>query len=156
MAHSTSWWIEWNKNTSPVHLQVVEPIGFKISTPTQISPPHYDVIQRPTTSSGVISPAPTLYPLKKKRSMISPFAATDPTSSAVSPLSGLHLLSPPQSPNFSASISKKRTRFLDQDHESSKKFIPKSIWAKRHNMKLHPYHQDVPYMQAYDPILLDR
>ena len=45
---------------------------------------------------------------------------------------------------------------VDQDQESSKKFIPKSIWAKRHNMKLHPYPQDGPYMQAYDPILLDR
>ena len=150
-----------NKNLSPVHLHVVEPIGIKICTPAQIPPPHHNVLQRrrPVTSLGVISPTPTLHHVEKKRSMSSPFAAADPsTSSAVSPLSRHHLLSPPQSadmPNISASISK-RTRFLDQDHESSEKFIPKSIWAKRHNMKLHPYHQDVPYMQAYDPILLDR
>jgi hypothetical protein len=149
-----------NKNLSPIHLHVAEPIEIKICTPTQIPPRHYNVLQRPATSSGVIRPASTLHRVKKKRSMTSLFTATDPsTSSAVSPLSGHHLLSPllspPQTPNSSASTSK-RTRFLDQDHESSKTFIPKSIWAKRHNMKLHPYHQDVPYMQAYDPILLDR
>lgn len=147
-----------NKNLSPVHLQLAEPIGIKICTPTQISPRHYNnALQRPATSSGDISPAPTLHrAVKAKRSMSSFFTAIDPsTSSAVLPPSNYRLLSPPQTPNISPSTSK-RTRFLDQDHESSKKFIPKSIWAKRHNMKLHPYHQDVPYMQAYDPILLDR
>jgi hypothetical protein len=134
-----------NKNLSPIHLQVPEPVGIKVCTPP-----------RPATSSGVISSPPTLHRVKNKRSMTSPLTTTDPsTSPAVSsftPLSGFHLLSPPQTPNTSS----KRTRFLDQDHESSKTFIPKSIWSKRHNMKLHPYHQDVPYMQAYDPILLDR
>lgn len=147
-----------SKNISPIHLQVAEPIGIKICTSTQIPPRQYNAIQRPATSSGVISSAPTQHRVKKKRSMTSPFTATatDPsTSPAVSPLSSFHLLSPPQTPNTSKSTGK-RTRFLDQDHESTKTFIPKSIWAKRHNMKLHPYHQDVPYMQAYDPILLDR
>ena len=145
-----------NKNLSPVHLQVAEPTGIKSYTPSQIPSRHYNLLQRPATASEVISPAPTLLRVQKKRSMTSPVTATDPsTSSAVSPLSSHHLLSPPQTPNISAFTSK-RTRFLEQDHESSKKFVPKSIWAKRHNMKLHPYHQDVPYMQAYDPILLDR
>jgi hypothetical protein len=143
-----------NKNISPVRLQVAEPIGrIKIiSSPTHISPQHYNVLQRPATSSGVISSSPTLHRVKGMRSMTSPVSST---FSAVSSLSGHHLLSPPQTPKTSVS-TRKRIRFLDQDQESSKKFIPKSIWAKRHNMKLHPYHQDVPYMQAYDPILLDR
>ena len=137
-----------NKNLLPVRLQVAEPI--KISSPTPISPQYHRV--RPATSSGHVTPAPTLYPVKGTRSMASPVPST---FSAASSLSGHHLLSPPQTPNPSVSTTK-RTRFLDQDQESSTKFIPKSIWAKRHNMKLHPYHKDVPYMQAYDPILLDR
>jgi hypothetical protein len=35
-------------------------------------------------------------------------------------------------------------------------FVPKNIWAKRYNMKLHPYHEKVAYMQAYDTISLER
>lgn len=142
-----------NKNISPVRLQETEPIGrLKISSP-QISSQQYNVLQRPATSSGIISPSPTLHRVKEMRS-ISSHVPSAP--SAVSSLSGHHLLSPPQTPKTSVP-SGKRIRFLDQDHEPSrKKFVPKSIWAKRHNMKLHPYHQDVPYMQAYDPILLDR
>ena len=135
-----------NKNLSPVRFDVSEPmIGIKIS-----SPQHHNVLPRPATSSGVISP--TLHRVKEKRSMTSPVPSH---SSAASPQSSHRLLSPPETPITSVPTSK-RTRFLDQDQELSKKFIPKSIWAKRHNMKLHPYHQDVPYMQAYDPILLDR
>lgn len=141
-----------NKNISPVRLQGAEPIGrLKISSP-QISPQHYHVLQRPATSSGIISPSPTPHRVKGLRSITSPVPSTP---SSVSSFSGNHLLSPPQTPKTSVPTSK-RIRFLDQDQESSKKFIPKSIWAKRHNMKLHPYHHDVPYMQAYDPILLDR
>lgn len=140
-----------NKNLLPVRLQVAEPIGVKICSPTQTSPQHY-VPQRPVTSSGVISPTPTLHRGKGKRSTTSPVSST---SSVVSPLSGNRLLSAPQTPIIGASSSK-RSRFWDRDQESSKMFIPKSTWTKRHNMKLHPYHQDVPYMQAYDPILLDR
>jgi hypothetical protein len=144
-----------NKNLSPVRLQVAESIGSKISSPTQISPQHYNALHRPATSSGLISPSPTLHQVMEKRSMTTPVSYT---SSTFSPLSGHHQLSPlspPQTPNTSVSTTK-RTRFLEQDQESSKKFIPKNKWSKRHNMKLHPYHHDVPYMQAYDPILLDR
>lgn len=141
-----------NKNISPVRLQVVEPIGVKISSPIQSSPQRYNVVQRPATSAGVVSPA--LHRVKGQRPTIFPVTSTP--SAISSPLSGHRLLSPPQTPITSVPTTKKRTRFLDQEQELSKKFIPKSIWAKRHNMKLHPYHQDVPYMQAYDPILLDR
>lgn len=123
-----------------------EPIEIKICTPSPPrSPPHYNVAQRPSTATN---PAPTF------RSLRSMASATElSTSSSPHQL----LFSPPSTDiTITSSSTKKRTRFLAQDHESSEKFIPKSIWAKRHNMKLHPYHQDVPYMQAYDPVLLDR
>jgi len=156
------------KNLSPP-LQVPDLIEINPSTPPRFPPPHHNVLQRPTTSLGAINPTPTLHRVKKKRSMVSLFTAIDPSPSSafgsVPPLPGPHsLLSPPQSEDLSITNSisasfSKRTRFLDQhsdDHDSSEKFVPMSIWAKRHNMKLHPYHHEVPYMQAYDPILLEK
>lgn len=157
------------KVPSTVDLQVADPIEIKISIPTQLPPPLH--IQRPSTSSGLITPTPTLHRVKKKRSIASLFTATDPSASTTASGSGppspgsQYLLSSSQSvdvpmkTNASASTAKK-TRFFDQDSNNyddlSPKFIPKSVWAKRHNMKLHPYHHEVPYMQAYNPILLDR
>jgi len=35
-------------------------------------------------------------------------------------------------------------------------FVPSDLWLRRSNMKLHPYHDQVPYMQAFDPISLER
>ena len=154
---------------SPVPLQVSDPNEIEPGTP-RLPPSHNIVLQ---TSSEIINPTPTLHRVKKKRSMASLFAGTDPvalassSSGSISPspspgphslLSQLHPVDAPITTSISASIGK-RTHFLDHDsndHDSSHKFVPKSIWAKRHNMKLHPYHQDVPYMQAYDPILLER
>ena len=137
---------------------VAEPID---STSSQLTPTHHDrnVLQRPSNSSGA---TPTLHRERKQRSMASLFTAADSFTSSTSG-SAPHLPGPqsenePTTSSSSASTIKK-TRFInyDYDHDDSRKrFIPKSIWAKRHNMKLHPYHQDVPYMQAYDPILLDR
>lgn len=107
-------------------------------TPSQVLvPPHHNILQWP---SEAVNLTPTLRRVGKKRSMT---PATDPSP----PL--------PTTSNITMS-TKKRTRVWSQEHESPERFIPKSIWAKRHNMKLHPYHQDVPYMQAYDPIILDR
>jgi hypothetical protein len=142
-----------------------EPIEIKM--PSSPSPtrlpllPHYNVQQKPSTSYAAINSPPTLHRVKTKRSMPS---VSDPSTSAVSPSSNPphHQLFLPRSidipitSNIDSTSTKKKTRFVAQDHEPSEYFIPKSIWAKRHNMKLHPYHQDVPYMQAYDPILLDR
>lgn len=155
------------KIISPVPLQVSDPIEIKPCTP-RLPPSHNIVLQ---TSSEIVKPTPTLHRVKKKRSMASLFAGADPVapasslSGSISPSPGPHSLlslphpvDVPMTSSISVSIGK-RTRFLDHDlndHDSSHKFVPKSIWAKRHNMKLHPYHQDVPYMQAYDPILLER
>lgn len=36
------------------------------------------------------------------------------------------------------------------------KFVRKNTWLKRENMKVHPYPLEAPYMQAYDPILLEK
>lgn len=44
----------------------------------------------------------------------------------------------------------------DVSFEEAEEFQPKNIWARQHNMKLHPYQKQVPYMQAYDPISLQR
>ncbi|KAF8807933.1 hypothetical protein BYT27DRAFT_7256473 [Phlegmacium glaucopus] len=146
------------KNLSPI-LQVSDPIEVKPSTP-QLPPSHYKTLQRPTTSSGVINTPPTLRHVKRKTSMVHLCSSPSPASGSAPHSSAPHsLLSPPQSEGLSITKSiSKRTRFLDQnsaDHDSPERFVPKSIWSKRHNMKLHPYHHDVPYMQAYDPILLE-
>lgn len=154
-------------NLSRVNPQVSDPTQVKMSTPPQFMHPHHNVLQRPsTTSSEVINPTPTIRRLKKKRSMVSllqnPSASS--ASESVPPSQGPRSRLSPQSTDIpissgvSASVSKK-TRSADEyvdDYNSSEKFVPKNVWAKRHNMKIHPYHQDVPYMQAYDPILLDR
>jgi len=79
------------------------------------------------------STAPGGHRAMKKRSMVSLFSAADSESSA-------------------ASTSTAKPATVEKSS-----FIRKSIWAKRHNprMKLHPYQNSVPYMQAYDPILLE-
>lgn len=142
-----------------------DPIEIYAPTPIHLLPPPYNPLQRPSTSSAAINPAPALHPVRKRRSLAS--VANPSTSSAFGSVSSSssnphHPLSSPRSVDLfvtsnSSTPTRKKTRFLNQDHEDpSERFVPKSIWAKRHNTKLHPYHQEVPYMQAYDPILLDR
>ncbi|KAJ7044958.1 hypothetical protein C8F04DRAFT_1249405 [Mycena alexandri] len=42
----------------------------------------------------------------------------------------------------------------DEDVHAPDRFVKKNAWRTRHKMKLHPY-PDVPYMQAYDPVVLE-
>ncbi|KAJ6601325.1 hypothetical protein DFH09DRAFT_900463, partial [Mycena vulgaris] len=42
----------------------------------------------------------------------------------------------------------------DEDVHAPVRFVKKSVWRTRNKMKLHPY-PDAPYMQAYDPIVLE-
>ncbi|KAF7347406.1 Methyltransf-25 domain-containing protein [Mycena venus] len=42
----------------------------------------------------------------------------------------------------------------DEDVHAPERFVKKNAWRTRHRMKLHPY-PDVPYMQAYDPVVLE-
>jgi hypothetical protein len=140
-----------------------DPIEICAPTPIQLLPPHYNSPQRPPTSPAAINPAPALHPVRRRRSLAS---VADPSTSSASSVSSSsnphHPLSSPHSVDLfvssnSSTPTRKKTRFLNQDHDDpSERFVPKSIWAKRHNTKLHPYHQEVPYMQAYDPVLLDR
>jgi hypothetical protein len=86
--------------------------------------------------------------LTKKRSMASIFSAPDVFTAPPSP-------SPECSDELPViDISKKYVSYEDLDVCDN--FVPKNIWAKRCNMKLHPYHEQVAYMQAYDPISLER
>ncbi|KAJ7508575.1 hypothetical protein B0H11DRAFT_1704073 [Mycena galericulata] len=41
----------------------------------------------------------------------------------------------------------------DEDIHAPERFVKKNAWRIRNKMKLHPY-PDVPYMQAYDPVVL--
>jgi hypothetical protein len=43
----------------------------------------------------------------------------------------------------------------DEDVHAPDRFVKKNAWRTRHRMKLHPY-PDAPYMQAYDPVVLER
>ncbi|KAF7354839.1 Methyltransf-25 domain-containing protein [Mycena sanguinolenta] len=42
----------------------------------------------------------------------------------------------------------------DEDVHAPDRFVKKNAWRSRHKMRLHPY-PDVPYMQAYDPVVLE-
>lgn len=114
-------------------------------------------------------PAPAA--MKKKRSMASLFSSAEAlvesgngepiTGQRRSPLgAAYHVSTPPPS----ASVHKappsahKAVAFKDStsDPDLQSPFLPKDIWSKRNNMSLHPYHDRVPYMQAYNPILLDK
>lgn len=134
------------------------------------SPPPDD--DRPSTSSGMTRPSPAAAQMKKKRSMASLFTSSDaPTlgSGNGDPNTGLrrsplvaHHVSPPPLPtpdNGNKTLPANKAApptDTSNDPDIPGIFLPKDIWSKRHNMTLHPYHEHVPYMQAYDPILLDK
>lgn len=138
-------------------------------------------IERPSTSSGEMRASPTVVQMKKKRSMASlltfsgdatmaggSLAGTEPNAGhRRSPLGARHVIDPlptsgmERTRKTSDSASNKAVPFdnwedVQEPQTSQRVFLPKHIWAKRHNMKLHPYHEEIPYMQAYDPILLER
>jgi len=115
--------------------------------------------------------------LRKKRSMTSIFTITsvsdsDPNDNATAPSTpkSPNLLSPnmPDHAGASSNLQRKSVTFEDKDGIDATEdeyvrekhplvvFNPKSHWVKRHNMKLHPYNNESSYMQAYDPILLER
>lgn len=83
-----------------------------------------------------------------KRSLTSIFVASDALTSPPSPSSECSDELPV------IDISKKHVSYDDLDLSCN--FVEKNVWAKQCNMKLHPYHKQVAYMQAYDPISLER
>jgi hypothetical protein len=138
-------------------------------------------VERPSTSSGEMRASPTVVQMKKKRSMASlltfsgdatatggSLAGTEPNAPhRRSPLGARHVIDPPptsgteRTRKTSDSARNKPIPFDNwedarEPQTSQRVFLSKHVWAKRHNMKLHPYHEEIPYMHAYDPILLER
>lgn len=122
-----------------------------------------------STSSGTTRPSPAAVHMKKKRSMASLFTSSDAPnvgSGNGDPNTGLrrsplvaHHVSPPPLPtpdNGNKTSPANKALLSTSDPDILSIFLPKDIWSRRHNMTLHPYHERVPYMQAYDPILLDK
>src|ERR1700691_3672264 len=79
--------------------------------------------------------------LTKKRSMPLIFAAPE--------------VSPSPCPDELPVIDISKNHVSYEDLDVCNNFVAKNIWAKRCNMKLHPFHEQVVYMQAYDPISLE-
>lgn len=117
----------------------------------------------------------TLKGIKKKKSLLSLLSlisdATNPSPSSSATVESLYHFSPYNSPVDSAiprcesptneKLGKthgmrKEDETEEDDYEETDKYIRKNVWLKRHNMQLHPYPLDAPYMQAYDSILLDK
>ncbi|KAJ3485484.1 hypothetical protein NLJ89_g11897 [Agrocybe chaxingu] len=133
-----------------------------VSNPRPTTPsPLRDRLAPPNAQDS--SPSSTLAPVaprvKKKRSMVSLFNSSESPSSDDSPLRSPSLsLSSPQKTEDTPKLSSRKRMLKNTkqgDIDPAHHFVPKSVWAKRHNMKLHPYQGDAPYMQAYDPILLE-
>jgi hypothetical protein len=56
-----------------------------------------------------------------------------------------------------SSVNSCEDDYLEDDNdERTDRFQEKSYLSTRHGMKLHPYHDEAPYMQAYDPMLLEK
>ncbi|KAF8899220.1 hypothetical protein BD779DRAFT_68171 [Infundibulicybe gibba] len=109
-------------------------------------------LDRPSSSSG----GRFINKIKKKKSFVSLF--TDVTSNPPGPVPP-----PSGSPNplveeqeEPAPHTKPEQRDEEDDYEVTDRFVRKNIWIKRNSMKLHPYPSEAPYMQAYDPILLEK
>lgn len=106
--------------------------------------------------------------LKKKRSLASLLSAASESNVGTTPItqststSGAPGSSPlgtstpitaspeDEGPNSGDVVIRKPLRKPDNN------FVRKNTWLKRENMKVHPYPLEAPYMQAYDPILLEK
>ncbi|CAA7268092.1 unnamed protein product [Cyclocybe aegerita] len=154
---------EREERTEACRLLPIKVTDSVVSNPRPTTPsPLCDSLAPPNAQDSSPSSsrlAPVAPRVKKKRSMVSLFNSSDSPSSDDSPLrSHSPSLSPPQKPEDTQKLSSRKHMLRNAkqgDVDPTQHFVPKSIWAKRHNMKLHPYQGDAPYMQAYDPILLE-
>ncbi|TFK70414.1 hypothetical protein BDN72DRAFT_538187 [Pluteus cervinus] len=94
--------------------------------------------------------------LKKKRSLAS-LLATDNSRSATPVSEPLRTPLPPiPSPSDAMDLSASVQEDEEDDEEyDSRRYVRKNKWVQRHGMQLHPYAMDAPYMQAYNPIMLE-
>ncbi|KDR85662.1 hypothetical protein GALMADRAFT_205035 [Galerina marginata CBS 339.88] len=163
-AFQTMTFFKSKKDSSSTTPQIGSP-GRKVSAPLKLKAKRDDT-KKPTASSSTRPLSPPSR-LKTKRSMASIFTGSDATATApisASPES-VNLFSPLASGSVSAhpstpedphkSVKFKETEPRPDHGPPPQTFVPMNIWAKRHNMKLHPYGSEAVYMQAYDPILLE-
>jgi hypothetical protein len=131
------------------------------------------IANRPSTSSALFT-LPRERGLKKKRSLSSLRSAaseSDPdtntlSSGALTPAFHLHtrsplatsVLSPVDESNAidDTTIKGSEAGKLRHRRMPSNNFVPKNNWLKRQNMKVHPYLLEAPYMQAYEPLQLEK
>jgi hypothetical protein len=131
---------------------------------------------RPSTSNGFLT-LPKEKGLRKKRSLTSLLTAASedsPTTSALPSRSGSSspYPQPPRSPlgmSDSAQLSpvdesgakddaiiKAREEKPRPRRKPANNFVRKNTWLKRQNMKVHPYPLEATYMQAYEPLQLEK
>ncbi|TFK41890.1 hypothetical protein BDQ12DRAFT_677335 [Crucibulum laeve] len=129
-----------------------------------LSNPTNGLPQRPSTAHGTVQ-GHTSARLQKKRSLSSMLSSETvvPIESLKTPLTSFVPLSTPsddgtiiiRSADTSSLNETERGFGADEEDPSVDKYIKKALWLKRSNMKIHPYASEAPYMQAYDPILLE-
>jgi hypothetical protein len=156
------------------------------SNPSNISPnrsePHLTLsprppkhTDRPSTSSGLFT-LPREKGLKKKRSLSSLLSAatSESTTGTNTPSSRSGSLSPVYLPHTHSPLGTSDSVQLDESNAKddvtikaaevekprprrrSANFIRKNTWLKRQNMNVHPYPLEAPYMQAYEPLQLEK
>lgn len=98
----------------------------------------------------------TLRGIKKKRSVSTFFSNGEASSvAATHDAAMVRPASTPPMENKRVSVLPEADTAM-QDEERTDGFQRKTHFLTRHGMKHHPYPHDAPYMQAYDPILLDK
>lgn len=107
-------------------------------------------------ASDLPSPLHPLNRSRKKRSIASIFISSDDSDITPVATPTLSTTAQVQISNEKPEATVSRTHVSFEDPELADRFEPKNSWVERNNMKLHPYYKEVPYMQAYDPILLER
>jgi hypothetical protein len=136
-----------------------------------------DATDRPSTSNGLFNTFPKEKGLRKKRSLSSLLSAASevsPTTSTLPSRSGSSspYPQPPRSP-----LGRSNSTKLSPVDESGapdnaaiktgeekprprrrpvNNFVRKNTWLKRQNMKVHPYPLEATYMQAYEPLQLEK
>ncbi|GLB43494.1 putative ubiE/COQ5 methyltransferase family protein [Lyophyllum shimeji] len=153
----------------------VQPVSPMMSTPSSA----FRSKERPTSSHGLFSMHKPKG-MKKKRSLASllsePAAVeadqtpsrSSRTHSSSDAASSFHLAPPAASSSSAAKAKALRATEQDLRKEEYRQLqlqppkpkspsvkAKKTVWSKRHNMKVHTLQSQAVYMQAYDPVLLE-
>lgn len=149
------------------------PHASAVSSPSHL--PHQHLPDRPSTSHGLFS-RPRDKGLKKKRSLSSLLSAASESTSDFPSRSGsqspvyLSQVRSPLSTSDSVQLSPVDENRIKDDatikapeegtrrprRRPANNFVRKNTWLRRQNMKVHPYPLEVTYMQAYEPLQLEK